>query len=76
MPNFENVRNKLMSESRFMAWCQTATPKEHELSNRVIIALPSPFVKAFPQNFTLISLLTMLYNGFILEQEGSYAGFH
>ena len=42
----------------------------------MIIVLPSPFVKAFPQNFTLIPLLTMLYNGFILEQEGSYAGFH
>lgn len=35
MPNFEKIRNELMSESRFRAWYQTATPEEHELSNRV-----------------------------------------
>ena len=35
MPNFEKVRNELMSDSRFMAWSQTATPKEHELLSRV-----------------------------------------
>lgn len=35
MPNFEKVRNELMSESRFRAWYQTATPEEQELSNRV-----------------------------------------
>lgn len=35
MPNFEKIRNELMSESRFRAWYQTATPEEQELSNRV-----------------------------------------
>ena len=37
MPNFEKIRNELMSESRFRAWYQTATPEEQELSNRFLV---------------------------------------
>lgn len=38
MPNFEKVRTELMSESRFMAWCQTATHEERSKSlNQLIV---------------------------------------
>lgn len=42
-----------------------------------MIISPSPsFVKSSPQNFTLIFLLTMLYNGFILKRRERYVDFN